>query len=66
MNDNDFTGLDWSAAEAAFTVDPSRQPDSPYTGSYYLDVLYVNDLVPGASTGADATPGANVPIKWFR
>jgi len=66
MNNNDFTGLEWGSAASAYTVDPSRQPDSPYTGSYYLDVLYVNDLVPGASTGADATPGANVPIKWFR
>lgn len=66
MNNASFTGLDWSAVPQAHSVDPSRQPDSPYTGTYYLDVMYVNDLVPGASTGADATPAANVPLKWFR
>jgi len=68
MDNSAWTGLDWSSASEALLVDPSANP--PYTGDYYLDVMYVNDLVPGPSemTGGSGTktPNWNVPLKWFR
>ncbi|MFZ5980718.1 MAG: hypothetical protein ACOYVF_08810 [Candidatus Zixiibacteriota bacterium] len=66
MDISAWSNLDFNGAIDALTVDPSQPPDSPYTGTYYLDVLYVNDLAPGASVGDNPTPAANVPIKWFR
>jgi len=67
MDNTVWSDLDFNAVADALMVDPSRAPDSPYIGSYYLDVLYVNDLVPGSSVGGDSpTPAANVPVKWFR
>ncbi|MFZ5980716.1 MAG: hypothetical protein ACOYVF_08800 [Candidatus Zixiibacteriota bacterium] len=67
MNNADFTGLDWGDASDALTVDPSANP--PYTGTYYLDVMYVNDVIPGQSEMVGVgttTPNYNVPLKWFR
>lgn len=50
----------------AMSVDPSY---GYYSGSHYLDVMYVNDVVPGMSDAIpednDGVPYNN-PIKWFR
>ncbi|MFZ5980717.1 MAG: hypothetical protein ACOYVF_08805 [Candidatus Zixiibacteriota bacterium] len=67
MDVTQFGALDWAAASDAFTVDPSTTP--PYTGDHYLDVMYVNDVIPGPAEetgGTGTTPNYNVPIKWFR
>ncbi|MBN1212170.1 MAG: thrombospondin type 3 repeat-containing protein, partial [candidate division Zixibacteria bacterium] len=64
MYNDDWTGLDWSNATQALTVDPSQYP--PYTGIYYLDVQYVADLLPGVSIPDEALPYTWNPIKWFR
>ncbi|MDD5426575.1 MAG: hypothetical protein PHN52_08845, partial [candidate division Zixibacteria bacterium] len=67
MNNSQWSGLDWLSAGDAYEVDPSADP--PYTGNYYLDVLYVNDVIPGpaANTGGNNTsPDYYVPLLWFR
>ncbi len=64
MDNSDYGTLDWSSAAAALTVDPSSQP--PYTGTHYLDVEYVADLLPGYSIPDEETPYTYNPIKWFR
>ena len=68
MDTSAWTGLDWTSAAEALQVDPSANP--PYTGTYFLDVMYVNDLVPGASEMINIqgtmTANWNCPIKWFR
>jgi len=64
MNNADWESLIWDNATQALTVDPSSQP--PYTGTHYLDVQYVADLLPGYSIPDAVTPYTYNPIKWFR
>jgi len=64
MDNSDWTGLDWSNASEALTVDPSNIP--PYTGTHYLDVEYIADLLPGYSIPDAETPYTYNPVKWFR
>ncbi|UCG61600.1 MAG: hypothetical protein JSV52_15020, partial [Candidatus Zixiibacteriota bacterium] len=50
---------DWTGA---VTVDPSG---GAYSGDYYLDVQYLNDLDAGAYVREYGSPTEN-PVKWFR
>ncbi|UCE24853.1 MAG: hypothetical protein JSU74_02030 [Candidatus Zixiibacteriota bacterium] len=52
-------GEDWTGAT---TVDPSG---GAYTGDYYLDIQYVNDLDAGAVVLSEGTWTFN-PVRWFR
>ncbi|MBN1213159.1 MAG: hypothetical protein JXA92_11320, partial [candidate division Zixibacteria bacterium] len=64
VTEGGFGALIWD--NDALTVDPSQPPDSPYTGNYYLDVMYVNDVSPGSSIQDPSSPAYFVPVKWFR
>ena len=48
-----------------FTNAPVIDPTGSYTGDYYLDVLYINDMHPG-SCMQDAGIWTVNPVKWFR
>ena len=62
--DNTALSFNAAGAAAALTVDPSG---GTYTGSYYLDVQYVNDLFPSAAPYAGTPEIYNPnPIRWFR
>jgi hypothetical protein len=54
------TGEDWSGA---VIVDPSG---GTYTGDFYLDIQYVNDLDAGGIGFGDEGTWTYNPIKWFR
>ena len=62
MNNADFAPLNFSNAPAALTVDPSG---GSYTGSYYLDIQYINDLAPGGATENTDILKQNA-VRWFR
>ncbi|MDD3732051.1 MAG: hypothetical protein PHU88_06715, partial [candidate division Zixibacteria bacterium] len=67
MDNRDWSGLDWSSASEALTVNP--RPDQPEKW-LFLDVFYVNDVAPGLSELVDSRSenavNYNVPLKWFR
>ncbi len=65
MDVSDWTGLDWSSAPDAFTVNPGT-----HTNTEYIDVFYVDDHSPSAAPdnagrGYPETYTSN-PHKWFR
>ena len=69
MNTADFAGIFWEAVRAeVFAVRDQLDAAYPEDG-YYLDVFYVDDLLPGIAAW---DPRENVPIwtnnplKWFR
>ena len=65
MNNADFGTLYWAAAPEAFTVADALDPS--YSDGYYLDVQFVDDLVPApARYVGDAAIWSYDPIKWFR
>ena len=65
MNNADFGTLYWAAAPEAFTV--ANALDPTYSDGYYLDVQFVDDLVPGPArfAGGNQVWSYN-PLKWFR
>ncbi|UCG63178.1 MAG: hypothetical protein JSV52_07830 [Candidatus Zixiibacteriota bacterium] len=56
----ELPGEDWTGA---VEVDPSG---GEYTGDYYLDIQYVNDLDAGGIGFGDEGTWTLNPIKWFR
>ena len=46
-------------------VDPSKPPDSPYVGNWYLDVQYVNDNSAGGIVQGEGF-WTQSDMKWFR
>jgi hypothetical protein len=63
MDNTDFPGISFTNAAQALTVDPSGS----YTGTQYLDVLYLNDQFPGVGVYEAAQgPLTRNDMKWFR
>ncbi|UCD95388.1 MAG: hypothetical protein JSU69_04895 [Candidatus Zixiibacteriota bacterium] len=56
-------GMDASGAN--FTGVPVVDPTGSYSGTYYIDVFYVNDRYPGGAVQDKAVWTYN-PMKWFR
>lgn len=60
MNNADFGSLSFPT-QAVDEVDP----DPSYTGTYFLDVMYIHDKAPGIGTAEDETLTRN-SVRWFR
>jgi len=58
-------GTDYDGSWPDNIVDPSKLPDSPYVGNWYLDVQYVNDNYAGGIVQGEGF-WTQSDMKWFR